>query len=605
MWLDRFSCGGLVVALLGCGPAAGEGVEDSGERSLAASARIDNLDLEGADKGQPAVVALDGLAIAAESTLTPSWAPSGELLWKLVLSSNEPLSHAFSYVPDDPFGEAALANDGMTVTLTLGQHEMLSILNGLPLWVQLKRSAKPDQDLTFSLGVAPRFTNFSGSKALFVDAKVRPVLYDDHLLWRASVTSSLDTAQFAAPNDFDAEPTVRERSSKSAEFDWAGQDFLLCASDALRPQTFAAEGLDGTVTTKSARFAMRTVSLGLTDLDPYEAWPTDRDCKPEVDACLKALPAESVDYGQCGRSTETMICNVVHGSHVDAASLQSAKERASDAMDTTLELDAKALVGYTRMGAFVANVTSQGELAIDRQSGRAFPSVAHRDSRLDRAAGEVRVAAYARPLPFLNGATYGFGTVAGRRHRAADAVLERAGQIDWSATAEGRSLEDMVADTAARASYIAELRYLRTLAPRVVEGGVDAFAGSLWGVESMATIERKSGAVIAVTYNPWGSSVASTAEQFAQDFREHLVGWYADHWVDIQNSALTLAEAQALISAERVEEVTAPDEDPEANDFSKVLVVRHPDVVWPGSDIVWFGAYDRASGALIRVYDFN
>ena len=39
-----------------------------------------------------------------------------------------------------------------------------------------------------------------------------------------------------------------------------------------------------------------------------------------------------------------------------------------------------------------------------------------------------------------------------------------------------------------------------------------------------------------------------------------------------------------------------PEEDPHGHDLSKFIVFRHPDVVFPGSDIAWFGAYDRATG---------
>lgn len=33
--------------------------------------------------------------------------------------------------------------------------------------------------------------------------------------------------------------------------------------------------------------------------------------------------------------------------------------------------------------------------------------------------------------------------------------------------------------------------------------------------------------------------------------------------------------------------------------------MAHPDVVFPGSDRVWFGAYDRESGELVEIQDFE
>lgn len=66
-----------------------------------------------------------------------------------------------------------------------------------------------------------------------------------------------------------------------------------------------------------------------------------------------------------------------------------------------------------------------------------------------------------------------------------------------------------------------------------------------------------------------------------------------------------LAGARAAVQSSLVEEVTDVEEDPFAHDFGTTIVFRHPDVVYPGSDIVWFGAYDRATGGLLEVYDFN
>ncbi len=98
----------------------------------------------------------------------------------------------------------------------------------------------------------------------------------------------------------------------------------------------------------------------------------------------------------------------------------------------------------------------------------------------------------------------------------------------------------------------------------------------------------------------------SHAEQFVSDFASHLIGYYATHGADIAAmGGNTLEQAQQTISLDAVHELTDPEEDPYAHDFETTIVLSHPDVVFPGSDIVWFGAYDRASGELIEIYDFN
>jgi hypothetical protein len=59
------------------------------------------------------------------------------------------------------------------------------------------------------------------------------------------------------------------------------------------------------------------------------------------------------------------------------------------------------------------------------------------------------------------------------------------------------------------------------------------------------------------------------------------------------------------VHAGLVVEITDADEDPHGHDLSKFVVYSHPDVVFPGSDTVWYAAYDRTSGMLQSVYDFN
>jgi hypothetical protein len=95
-------------------------------------------------------------------------------------------------------------------------------------------------------------------------------------------------------------------------------------------------------------------------------------------------------------------------------------------------------------------------------------------------------------------------------------------------------------------------------------------------------------------------------ERFAADLKDHLVEYYAAHGSDIAAmGGSSLADAQAAVSVSKVSLLSDPDEDPFAHDLTTTTVLSHPDVVFVGSDIVWFGAYDNASGELLEVYDFN
>lgn len=112
----------------------------------------------------------------------------------------------------------------------------------------------------------------------------------------------------------------------------------------------------------------------------------------------------------------------------------------------------------------------------------------------------------------------------------------------------------------------------------------------------------------AIDVRPCADEVATpiSAPRFQANLQDHLVTWYADHGADVAAAGgNSLAAAQALCSAASVEQVMDPEDDPEGHDLGRFIVFRHPDVVFPGSDIAWFGAYDRATGALVSIYDFN
>jgi hypothetical protein len=67
----------------------------------------------------------------------------------------------------------------------------------------------------------------------------------------------------------------------------------------------------------------------------------------------------------------------------------------------------------------------------------------------------------------------------------------------------------------------------------------------------------------------------------------------------------SLADAQAAISVGGISEVLDGEDDPYGHDLSTTLVLSHPDVVFPGGDSVWFGAYDRETLSLLQVYTFE
>lgn len=97
-----------------------------------------------------------------------------------------------------------------------------------------------------------------------------------------------------------------------------------------------------------------------------------------------------------------------------------------------------------------------------------------------------------------------------------------------------------------------------------------------------------------------------SAAMFANDLRDALVNYYAIYGNDIIGSGGNdLQAAQDAVDVNAVSPIADSEDDPEGNDLSTTTVFAHPDPTFPGSDNVWFGAYDKGTGDLLNVYSFN
>jgi hypothetical protein len=101
-----------------------------------------------------------------------------------------------------------------------------------------------------------------------------------------------------------------------------------------------------------------------------------------------------------------------------------------------------------------------------------------------------------------------------------------------------------------------------------------------------------------------GCAAVVDADRFADDLRDALVAHYAQYGSDIaMMGGNDLAAAQTAVDANAVEVVQDPEDNPTGYDLVDHQILVHPDVVFPGSDMVWFGVY--ADGALIEILSFN
>lgn len=98
----------------------------------------------------------------------------------------------------------------------------------------------------------------------------------------------------------------------------------------------------------------------------------------------------------------------------------------------------------------------------------------------------------------------------------------------------------------------------------------------------------------------------SLDETFASDLARHLGDWYEVHAADVTEAGgNALLDARAAISVDLIEAITDTEDDPYGFDLETTDLLAHPDVAFPGSDAVWFGAYDKATGDLIEVVRYE
>ena len=95
-------------------------------------------------------------------------------------------------------------------------------------------------------------------------------------------------------------------------------------------------------------------------------------------------------------------------------------------------------------------------------------------------------------------------------------------------------------------------------------------------------------------------------ETFATDLRKAIISYYQQHEAEILASGgNTRPQALLIVDTAQVSLLSDPGENPLGYDLATHLVYSHPDVVFPGSDTVWFGVYRRSDGVLVELSPFN
>ncbi|NMO21142.1 hypothetical protein HPC49_39705 [Pyxidicoccus fallax] len=292
----------------------------------------------GTSTGAAAVTRLDaaiGDNTLSFETLGTFEERNGRRVLVIRATANRYLQDVFSFVPDDAFGEANIISERRFEVVLPEGHELNSVLSGLPLFIAIDTNTGSPRRYYARIVVAPRFFDFRGSSALFIDENVNPVYVrngTDVLVYRGKVDGAVSSLSVTAP---DGTPVVTAVDADTFRLDWQYPAVYQAIDPHTTPLTFTATLPDGTSAVKTARLVARVTELAVTDGDPYYVWPSP-PCQLAAYNCIRALPTNTTDYAACGTYREVSRCmyaNTCSGvppqplslTEIDASSLESAR----------------------------------------------------------------------------------------------------------------------------------------------------------------------------------------------------------------------------------------------------------------------------------------
>ncbi len=287
----------LFLSLAGCAVSAAP-QEDLGSDESAVSAP-DTASTH-ASGDQDSVKVRAGSMTVWFDTVATRFLDQGRVKWRLRGRTSKNISDAFSFVPDDPFGEArALSARTFEVVLD-GQHEMSSMLSGSSLLVRLTPTSGVPHFARLEL--APRLARFDGDGRVFVLPAVKPIFYRDgtsNLRYRGSLTTSTGSSALTVL----PAAATGQTGARSWRFDWTHDAMLTTAGGDVR---FEAR-LGSSIARKEAEARIVIEGLSLTTKDPYDTWP-QAPCDVRVLACMRSRPVGTSDLGDCGTYRQVLIC---------------------------------------------------------------------------------------------------------------------------------------------------------------------------------------------------------------------------------------------------------------------------------------------------------
>jgi hypothetical protein len=351
---------------------------------------VDPTDDPGEDTGVTASAATATRVYASEGDLDLSFETLGTFEDRdggraLILhaTANRYLESVFTFVPDDAFGEAHIISERRLEVVLHEGHELNTVLSGLPLFVAVNTFTGSPNHYTAKIEVAPRFYDFRGSNAIWIDEAVTP-LYKvngvDNLVYRGNAGALASQLTVTAP---DGAPTVARVDADSFHLDWSYTAVYQAIDPHTVPLTFTADLTAGGTAQKTSRLVARVTSLALTSGDAYDVWPSS-SCQSAVYSCIHAQPVGATDFTACGTYREVSRCMYANACEVtppaplsltplDNSALEPARETWNVGSDNGAWHELTVLDPYSTPACPAAPVTIQGVMAQINATMQAFP----------------------------------------------------------------------------------------------------------------------------------------------------------------------------------------------------------------------------------------
>lgn len=221
------------------------------------------------------------------------------------------LEQAFTFVPDDAFGEGTV--DGRKFALTMRDgHESNTMLSGLPLFVRFMTPGNTNSWFAKVVG-APRIASGRGSTAVWAETWLAPFYVRDdqnHLRYRLAITAPAAATSMQATLNGDV-LTAQKVATGRFVVDLAFEQLQAVLGNNTEV-TLVAHSPSRNYT-KYVKLGVGLKDLGLTTQDPYVFWP-EPVCTEALRACLEPQPA---DLAVCGSYREVASCRGPYACYID------------------------------------------------------------------------------------------------------------------------------------------------------------------------------------------------------------------------------------------------------------------------------------------------